>query len=122
MLHVCACAALYRPLKTISDGSITSKSPDNGSRIVSSGLTTNTTYIGSLDEPNNKKYIEHFFLEESKNRINDYYNTNKFVGANEKPIHIESDDEDKDVIGETKFTKPIKSIRSSSLLHSVEDL
>lgn len=123
MLHVCACAALYRPLETISDGSITSKSPDNASRILaSSGLTTNTTCIGSIDEPNNKKYIEHLFLEESKNRINDYYNTNKFVGANEKPIHIDSDDEDKDVIGETKFTKSIKSVRSSSLLHSVEDL
>lgn len=123
MLHVCACAALYRPLETISDGSIASKSPDNTSRVIaSSGLTTNTTYIGSVDEPNNKKYIEHLFLEESKNRINDYYNTNKFVGANEKSIRIDSDDEDKDVIGETKFTKPIKSIRSSSLLHSVEDL
>ncbi|KAJ6645481.1 Monocarboxylate transporter 12, partial [Pseudolycoriella hygida] len=34
MLHVCACAALYRPLETISDVSITSKSPDNASRIV----------------------------------------------------------------------------------------
>lgn len=123
MLHVCACAALYRPLETTSDSSITSKSPDNTSRLLaSSGLTTNTTLIGSVDEPNNKKYIEHLFLEESKNRINDYYNTNKFVGANEKPIHIDSDDEDKDIIGETKFTKPIKSIRSSSLLHSVEDL
>ncbi|XP_037032883.1 uncharacterized protein LOC119071889 [Bradysia coprophila] len=126
MLHVCACAALYRPLETISDGSTTSnssKSPDNGSRVIaSSGLTTNTTYIGSVDEPTNKKYIEHLFLEESKNRINDYYNTNKFVGANDKAIQIDSDDEDKDIIGETKFTKPIKSIRSSSLLHSVEDL
>lgn len=35
---------------------------------------------------------------------------------------VESDDEIKDVIGETRFMKPIKSIRSSSLLHSVEDL
>lgn len=35
---------------------------------------------------------------------------------------VESDDEVKDTIGETRFMKPIKSIRSSSLLHSVEDL
>lgn len=35
---------------------------------------------------------------------------------------MESDDEDKDVIGETRFMKPMKSIRSSGLLHSVEDL
>lgn len=128
MLHVCCCAALYRPLETISDGSISSKSPDNASSRfhASSGLNTNTTYIGSVDESSNKKYIEHMFLEESKNRINDYYvqyyNANKFVGANEKPIQMDSDDEDKDVIGETRFMKPIKSIRSSSLLHSVEDL
>lgn len=32
------------------------------------------------------------------------------------------EEEDKDTIGETHFTKPIKSIRSSSILHSVEDL
>lgn len=43
---------------------------------------------------------------------------------NDKTIQIDSDDEDKDVIGETRFMKPTmnKSIRSSGLLHSVEDL
>lgn len=60
-----------------------SKSPDQtgNTRSIASGClntNTNTTYIGSTDEPLNKKYIEHLFLEESKNRINDYYNTNKF--------------------------------------------
>lgn len=35
---------------------------------------------------------------------------------------VDSDDEVKDIVGETRFMKPIKSIRSSSLLHSVEDL
>lgn len=43
---------------------------------------------------------------------------------NDKIIQIDSDDENKDVIGETRFMKPAmnKSIRSSGLLHSVEDL
>lgn len=82
MLHVCASAALYRPLEGNDEPNIVFKSPDTitGSRNIAStgGLNTNTTYLGSTDEPINKKYIEHFFLEESKNRINDYYNTNKF--------------------------------------------
>lgn len=34
----------------------------------------------------------------------------------------ESDDEVKDIIGETTFIKPIKKVRSSGLMHSVEDL
>lgn len=38
------------------------------------------------------------------------------------PAGLDSDDEVKDIVGETRFMKPIKSIRSSSLLHSVEDL
>lgn len=85
MLHVCASAALYRPLEVTADTPIATvchnnRSPEAGLRNIASsgGLTTNTTYIGSNDEPTNKKYIEHLFLEESKNRINDYYNTNKF--------------------------------------------
>lgn len=39
---------------------------------------TNSTYLDSFDETLDKKFIEYLFLEESKNRINDYYNTNKF--------------------------------------------
>lgn len=47
-----------------------------------------------------------------------------FLGSNEKTgkSDYNSDEEDKDTIGETHFTKPMKSIRSSSILHSVEDL
>lgn len=80
MLHVCASAALYRPLELNTENIEYIKTPDPGLRNIASsgGLNTNTTYIGSTDEPTNKKYIEHLFLEESKNRINDYYNTNKF--------------------------------------------
>lgn len=34
----------------------------------------------------------------------------------------ESDDEVKDIIGETTFIKPMKKVRSSGIMHSVEDL
>lgn len=46
------------------------------------------------------------------------------VKVSEKSIPgaVDSDDEVKDIVGETRFMKPIKSTRSSSLLHSVEDL
>lgn len=156
MLHVCASAALYRPVDDNDDAFADEeerKSADGGLRAVVSsagGLDTGTTYVGSAD-PNDdllldRKYIEHLFLEETMNRLNDNYNKNKMgnlcylylimsyifnlalytthiVNISEKSIQpVESDDEVKDTIGETRFMKPIKSIRSSSLLHSVEDL
>lgn len=47
------------------------------------------------------------------------------MNVNEKSASQAQDsdnDEVKDVVGETRFMKRIKSVRSSSLLHSVEDL
>lgn len=44
------------------------------------------------------------------------------MNVGEKTVQIENDDEEKDTVGETRFLKPIKSTRSSTLLHSVEDL
>lgn len=82
MLHVCVSATLYRPfdvnyiaeqkstkteLNCIGNGS----GGDNNDNV-----NTNSTYIGSTNE-DAKQYIEHLFMEESKNRINDFYNTNK---------------------------------------------
>lgn len=81
MLHVCASAALYRPIETYTDIAVPKSMDDvcrHGGSLTSNNLNTNTTYLGSTDEPLNKKYIEHLFLEESKNRLNDFYNTNKF--------------------------------------------
>lgn len=91
MLHVCVSATIYRPLEVKDDLSTSSlmvsltsnnnnsSSNMNGQRTGSLGCNTNSTYISSSEEPlNNKKYIEHLFLEECKNRMNDFYNTNKF--------------------------------------------
>lgn len=86
MLHVCASAALYRPVDINgtyqNESNYKSPAEDSmGPRNAASscGLNTNTTHLSAYDDPvMNKKYIEQLFLEESKNRINDYYNTNKF--------------------------------------------
>lgn len=47
------------------------------------------------------------------------------ISASEKSVPNcaqESDDEIKDIIGETTFIKPMKKVRSSGIMHSVEDL
>lgn len=67
MLHVCVSATLYRPIDI--NGVVEPKSPK-------SELNTSSTYLGSI-KGDKKQYIEHLFMEESKNRLNDYYNTNK---------------------------------------------
>lgn len=102
MLHVCASAALYRPIdingaaSSATESGTTSATNSGQQRtpepvlraVVSSaaGLDTSTTYAGSVDDDamaaaaslGNRKYIEHLFLEESKNRMNDFFNKNKF--------------------------------------------
>ncbi|XP_055855454.1 uncharacterized protein LOC129918767 [Episyrphus balteatus] len=125
MLHVCVSATLYKPLEESShldSKNIECSQPLTDINPSNTGLLTNSTYLDSCDETaSNKKFIEHLFLEESKNRRNDYYNTDKCVNNNDKS-HNDSDDEYKDTIGETTFMKPMKSVRSSGILHSVEDL
>lgn len=52
-------------------------------------------------------------------------NTNGNANANANGNGNDADDEDADIVGEAKFTKPLSAIRptrSSSILHSVEDL
>lgn len=44
------------------------------------------------------------------------------VNPNEKILQIDSDDECKDVVGETAFMKQMAAVRNSTILHSVEDL
>lgn len=121
MLHVCVSATLYKPLEEsvhMDPKNIECSQPLTDINPSNAGLLTNSTYLDSCDESaSNKKFIEHLFLEESKNRKNDFYNTDKCVNNNDN-----SDDEYKDTIGETTFMKPMKSVRSSGILHSVEDL
>ncbi|XP_031616386.1 monocarboxylate transporter 12 isoform X2 [Contarinia nasturtii] len=124
MLHVCVSASLYRPLDTNCSESVKSTKCENSSNSTATNLTLLTSTNGDA-----KRYIEHLFMmEESKNRLNDLYNTNKLGALNDNNGNTnEGDDEYTDTMGESKFTKfrPISAIRptrSSSILHSVEDL
>lgn len=85
MLHVCVSATLYKPLEECSNEPMKRKEgeheessrPLTDTNASNSGIFTNSTYLTTCDDASNKKLIEPFFLEESKNRLNDYYNTNK---------------------------------------------
>lgn len=80
MLDVCISALLYRPLesfqvddeKTIDEEDATK--PLNDINPSSIDMLTNSTYLDTCDDGLNNKFIEHLFMEESKNRLNDYYN------------------------------------------------
>lgn len=74
MLHVCVSATLYRPHDENWAGENTAKSTksENSGNSTATNLTLLTACNGDA-----KRYIEHLFMEESKNRLNDLYNTNK---------------------------------------------
>ncbi|XP_013105405.2 uncharacterized protein LOC106085634 [Stomoxys calcitrans] len=128
MFDVCLSALLYRPLesmqsdeKAIDEEDATK--PLNDINPSNTDMLTNSTYLDTCEDGLNTKFIEHLFMEESKNRLNDYY-SNRY-NASEKSVPTcaqESDDEVKDIIGETTFIKPMKKVRSSGIMHSVEDL
>lgn len=89
MLHVCVSATLYRPLDT-SDSTETTTTPksitkcENSINSTATNLTVLTTCSNNGDA---KRYIEHLFMEESKNRLIDIYNTNK-LGEHLKAIAL----------------------------------
>ncbi|XP_075166865.1 monocarboxylic acid transporter silnoon [Haematobia irritans] len=128
MFDVCLSAMLYRPLESMSNEEKVvdeedATKPLNDINPSTTDMLTNSTYLDTCEDGLNAKFIEHLFMEESKNRLNDYY-SNRY-NASEKSVPTcaqESDDEIKDIIGETTFIKPIKKVRSSGIMHSVEDL
>ncbi|KAH8384558.1 hypothetical protein KR093_001022, partial [Drosophila rubida] len=149
MLHVCVSATLYRPLSAAGEKEPEQAQDGEGKPMGedelnpgTTGMLTTSTYLDTCGEvvanELNDKFIEHLFLEECKNHLNYYASkqpgelrssstaimVNQEIGyrlAQDKSAQ-ESDDEVKDIIGETTFIKPMKKVRSSGLLHSVEDL
>lgn len=88
MLDVCVSALLYRPLESFNtddDKNNTEEEdatkPLNEINPSSIDMLTNSTYLDTCDTGDglNTKFIEHLFMEESKNRLNDYYN-NRYNG------------------------------------------
>ncbi|KAH8280490.1 hypothetical protein KR018_008594 [Drosophila ironensis] len=129
MLHVCVSATLYRPISAYTDQEQGQGQEETSGKALTedinpstTGILTTSTYLDTCEVGTghelSDKFIEHLFLEESKNHLN-YYTSKQ--PAQDKSAQ-ESDDEVKDIIGETTFIKPMKKVRSSGLLHSVEDL
>lgn len=74
MLHVCVSATLYRPFEeNIPTESSKATKCENSQH----STVTNLTLLSASANSDAKRYIEHLFMEESKNRLNDFYNTNK---------------------------------------------
>lgn len=135
MLHVCVSATLYRPLtskqqqqasqklfKSASSTQISLPLPGDQTRIL-----LNPPDDGSYLRSN--KQLELIFINDQpastkekikNNFLNDLFNNQNTMLIDTKVS--DNSDEEKDVIGETIFMKPIRSMRSSSILHSVEDL
>ncbi|XP_001361817.5 uncharacterized protein Sln isoform X2 [Drosophila pseudoobscura] len=132
MLHVCVSAMLYRPISAYTDlgqaqaPEATEKPLNEDINPSTTGILTTSTYLDTCevvgDNELSDKFIEHLFLEESKNHLNYYTSKQPAAARQDDKSAQESDDEVKDIIGETTFIKPMKKVRSSGLLHSVEDL
>lgn len=74
MLHVCVSATLYRPFE---ENSPTESAKATKCENSQHSTVTNLTLLSTSTNNDAKRYIEHLFMEESKNRLNDFYNTNK---------------------------------------------
>ncbi|XP_034948874.1 monocarboxylate transporter 12-B [Chelonus insularis] len=106
MLNVCVSASLYRPLE------------DNPSAVIESKeIETKEDSIVEAP-PLKQQKLELIFANDKtpeKNILNDFFIQNTTVDLTDS-------EEEKDIMGEGLRMKPISKIRSSSILHSVEDL
>lgn len=152
MLHVCVSATLYRPLPprpatltphhrhgppplaALSALSVKSSSQLQLPQLISpihlnNEQLSNAKHLElvfvndpfdslALNEPNNKLKKKNMNM----NMLNDLFSQRSVLIAESKGAGDSDSEEEKDVIGETILMKPIRSLRSSSILHSVEDL
>ncbi|XP_043254050.1 monocarboxylate transporter 12 [Colletes gigas] len=112
MLHVCVSATLYRPLEN-------NYAPEN---VVVASARNEKVEIATTKESATAKQqkLDLLFANDTTtkhNLLNELFHQNGVVA-----VEMTDSDEEKDVIGECLRMKPISKIRSSSLLHSVEDL
>lgn len=132
MLHVCVSATLYRPLSTVNRRSTKSESSSSTSIPLQLPPPESTHIV--LNPPDDRsflqtnKHLELIFINDrhgptvqkiKNNILNDLFNNQNAMLIDSK---VSDSDEEKDQVGETIFMKPIKAMRSSSILHSVEDL
>ena len=115
MLHVCVSATLYRPLE------------DNRAAILETsdniGNVEKTKALEITEEqplPTKQQRLELLFANDATTRhnlLNELFHQNGVVA-----VELTDSEEEKDILGEGLRMKPISKIRSSSILHSVEDL
>uniref|UniRef100_A0A182JW21 Major facilitator superfamily (MFS) profile domain-containing protein n=1 Tax=Anopheles christyi TaxID=43041 RepID=A0A182JW21_9DIPT len=145
MLHVCVSGALYRPVEKKQDLVPSKEGTQFSSR---SDFRENLGHLSSSEDHLSKRCLEDLFLDDqnrnsltidskfaSKSKDNlilfAYHvcqptptpnpSIHFLVNITEKTLQ-ESEDELKDILSSAIFLKPISSIRSCSILHSVEDL
>lgn len=112
MLHVCVSATLYRPLEN-------NYAPEAADVVVKSEKVDNAT-AKELEAAKQQKLDLIFANHDSTtkhNLLNELFHQNGVMA-----VELTDSEEEKDVIGECLRMKPISKIRSSSILHSVEDL
>ncbi|XP_032680551.1 monocarboxylate transporter 12-B [Odontomachus brunneus] len=105
MLHVCVSATLYRPL----DENYAPDEEEIQQREVK-------------EEQSKQQKLDLLFANDPTTRhnmLNELFHQN---GGGVVAVELTDSDEEKDVMGEGLRMKPISKIRSSSILHSVEDL
>ncbi|XP_012216301.1 monocarboxylate transporter 12 isoform X2 [Linepithema humile] len=109
MLHVCVSATLYRPLDEnyAPEENILEKIEPREEK--------------EQDQDKKQQKLDLLFANDPTarhNMLNELFHQNSGVVA----VELTDSDEEKDVMGEGLRMKPISKIRSSSILHSVEDL
>ncbi|XP_053988172.1 monocarboxylate transporter 12 isoform X1 [Hylaeus anthracinus] len=112
MLHVCVSATLYRPLEN-------NYAPEDVAQVSVKTEKIEIATTKGLGTTKQQK-LDLLFANDATtkhNLLNELFHQNGVVA-----VELTDSEEEKDVIGECLRMKPISKIRSSSLLHSVEDL
>ncbi|XP_076674599.1 monocarboxylic acid transporter silnoon isoform X1 [Andrena cerasifolii] len=112
MLHVCVSATLYRPL----ENNYAPESAEPPERSEKSAEAESARELGAAKQ----QKLDLIFASDTTtkhNLLNELFHQSSVTA-----VEMTDSEEEKDVMGETLHMKPISKIRSSSILHSVEDL
>ncbi|CAL7946865.1 unnamed protein product [Xylocopa violacea] len=119
MLHVCVSATLYRPLENNYAPEMTVPL-EKTEKMEKTEKTEKVEKTEKELETAKQQKLDLIFANDSTtkhNLLNELFHQNNVVA-----VELTDSDEEKDVVGECLRMKPISKIRSSSILHSVEDL
>lgn len=117
MLHVCISATLYRPLEAQKRENL--QGTENAHYINTPASDQPLPVNQQLELLFQQNDLQKAETKARNNILNDLF-TQKT--RNFDPARLSDSDEEKDQIGETILMRPSLSFRSSSFLHSVEDL